>query len=272
MPDDLPDDDVPELHEPPTEPISVREPAAAVVPPPPPPPSELPRATRNSFSRTRYRFTTGLRAGELARVRDDDGQVIFSYRSFASVAGIVATLVSAIVVCAGIAATALLIAEESPLRAAVTAALTIVFTFLIALLVPRAKVTLFDEDQPALTITQEKVFPAETYIVSTPNGASLATLRRGLLARLGRNRWTIVSEGRSIGHAVEESFGRALVRKILGKFHRRFDTNVLLEYSGLDAGTIYRRGNDADVLEIVNDIADRRVCVALATVILGREP
>lgn len=267
-------------HEPQTEPISVREPRPSVAPPPspvvpPPPPApaaEPPRLTRSSFARMRYRFTTGLRAGELARVRDDEGQVLFSYRSFASVAGVVAALVSAIVICAGVAATALLFAEDAPLRALLALGLTVLFTFLIGMLVPRAKVTLFEEDAPALTITQRTVFPSEIYLVSTPNGAELATLRRGLFARLGRNRWSIVSDGRAIGHAIEESFSRALVRKLLGKFDRRFDTNVKLEYSGLDAGTIYRRGADSDVLELVTDIADRRICVALATVILGREP
>lgn len=282
MPEEVTDPELlPELHEPATEPISVREPAAAVISPPPvisplpaepPPAAELPRITRSGFSRTRYRFTTGLRAGELARVRDDEGHVLFSYRSFASAAGVVAGLVSAIVLFAGIAATLLLVAEGAPLRALLAAGLTIVFTFLIGMLVPRAKVTLFEEDQPALTITQRQVFPSESYVVSAPNGAELALLRRGPFGRMGRNRWTITSGGQPVGHAVEESFGRALVRKVLGKFDRRFDVNVKLEYSGLDAGTIYRRGADSDVLELINDIADRRICVALATVILGREP
>jgi hypothetical protein len=220
----------------------------------------------------RYRFTTGLRAGELARVRDDNGHVVLCYRSFASVAGIVATLVSGIVIVAGLAATMFLVAEGSPIRAGLALVLTLVFAFLIAMLVPRANVTLYDEDTPALTITQRGVFPAETYVVSAPNGASLALLRRGLFARLGRNRWTIESEGRAIGYAVEESFPRALLRKLLGKFNRRYDTNVHVEYNGLPAGTIYRRGADSDVLELRSDAADRRVCVALATVILGREP
>lgn len=229
-------------------------------------------APRTPFSPTRYRFTTGLRAGELARVRDDEGHVVLSYRSFASVAGIVATLVSAIVAVAGLAATLFLISEQSLIRAAIALVLTVVFAVLIAMLVPRANVTLYDDDTPALTISQSAVFPAETYVISAPNGASLAHLRRGLFARFGRNRWTIASEGRAIGHAIEESFSRALVRKLLGKFNRRYDTNVHLEYNGLSAGTIYRRGADADVLELHSDAADRRVCVALATVILGREP
>jgi hypothetical protein len=253
-------EEVPEL---PTEPLAgvASAPAPALHP-----------APRTPFARTRYRFTTGLRAGELARVRDDDGHVVLCYRSFASVAGIVATLVSGIVVVAGLAATVFLISEGSPVRAVLAAILTAVFAVLIAMLVPRANVTLYDEDTPALTIQQRAVFPAESYIVSAPNGASLALLRRGLLARFGRNRWTIETEGRTIGHALEESFRRALVRKLLGKFHKRYDTNVHVEYNGLDAGTIYRRGADSDVLELRSDVADRRVCVALATVILGREP
>lgn len=198
--------------------------------------------------------------------------MLLTYRSFASVVGIVAALVGGIVLVAGLAATAFLIAESSPVRAVIVFALTLFFVMGIALLVPRVDVTLYEGDQPALTISQNFVFPTASYVVSTGGGATLATLRRSAFSRLGRNRWTILTDGRPMGHAVEESFRRSFTRKLLGKFHHRFNANVHLEYSGFDAGTILRRGADADTLEVRGDLIDRRIAVALATLILGSEP
>ena len=218
-----------------------------------------------------YRFTTGLRAGEVATVRDEHENVLLTYRSFASVVGIVAALVCGIVLLAGVAAALFLYLEDSFIRAILTLAMTLVFATFIALLVPRANVTLYDDGNPALTISQTSVFPSARYVVATPNGATLAVLRKSFLSRLGRNRWTIVQEGRFIGDAVEASFGGALLRKLLGKFSRRFETDVRLEHGGIAAGQITRRIKPETLL-LTSDSLDRRVAVALATLILGREP
>jgi len=223
----------------------------------------------------RYRFTTGLRAGEIAAIRGDDGQVLLSYRSFATVVGIVAALVSGIVAVAGLAAVLFLFAEESPMRAAAALVLTLLFATFIALIVPRVNVTLYDDGHPALTLVQTSVFPSAVYVVATPNGVTLAELHKSFFSRLGRNRWSIVQERRLIGDAAEESLPAALIRKLLGKFNRRFETDLVLHHGGLPAGRIVRRPTPdgrADVLELTNDTLDRRVAVALATLVLGREP
>lgn len=222
-----------------------------------------------------YRFTTGLRTGEVAHVRDENDRVVLTYRSFASVVGIVAALVCGIVLLAGVAGTLFLVAEQSLLRAALVLVLTVAFATFIGILVPRANVTLYDENNPALSISQRSVFPSASYVVATPNGATLAMLRKGFLSRLGRNRWTILQDGRFVGDAVEENFGGAVLRKILGKYSRRFETNVRIEYGGVLAGSIIRRPapqQHVDALELTTDALDRRVAVALATLILGREP
>jgi hypothetical protein len=274
-------------HEPPTEPIApaprpapVHTPIASAAPHP----SPLPGGERGlkstseiagPFAQTRYRFTTGLRAGEVANIRGDDGKVLLSYRSFASVAGIVAAFVSGIVTLAGLAAVLFLIAENSPARAIVALVLTLIFAFVIALLVPRVNVTLYDEHHPALTISQRATHPGVSYIVAAPNGAALGELRKTAFSRIGRHRWRILQEGRLLAEAVEESWTRAMMRKVLGKFSRRFETNFRIEYGGLDAGRILRRPDEHgafDVLELKSDALDRRVAVALATLILGREP
>src|SRR5829696_7637066 len=65
-----------------------------------------------------------------------------------------------------------------------------------------------------------------------------------------------------------ESLGRALVRKILGKFDRRFETNMRIAHGGIPVGQIVRRPDAEkrmDLLEVTNDALDRRVAVALAT-------
>ena len=231
--------------------------------------------SRSPFSATEYRFTSGLRAGEVAPIYDGEGELLLSYRSFASVTGVVAALVSGIVALAGCAAVLFLLAERAPFRALLALILTLAFATVIALLVPRVSVTLYDGQEPALTISQRSVFPGATYVVATPNGTALAELRKSAFSRLGRNRWVIAQEGRYLGDAKEESFFGAMRRKLLGKFNRRFESDVRIVAGGISAGRIIRRPDASarvDVLEVTSDVLDRRVAVALATLILGREP
>lgn len=252
--------------------MSPPPPPAAAPPPPPAPPPAPASAALGPFAHTEYRFTTGLRAGEIAAIRGTGGETLLSYRSFASIVGVVAAFVTGIVVIAGLASVIFLVTDKSPLRAALVLLLTIVFALFIVLLAPRTNVTLYDDGQPALTVSQRK---RNTFIVAAPNGAHLAELRKSFLSRLGRNRWIILHEGRYLGEAIEDSFPGALVRKLLGKFSRAFETNMRITHGGVDAARIVRRPDDAgrrDVLEVRSDALDRRVLVALATLILGREP
>ena len=158
-----------------------------------------------------YRFTTGLRAGETATIRGANEQVLLTYRSFASIVGVIAVFLAGIVAVAGAAGVLLLLYQGAPLRAVITLVLTLAFAILIAMLVPRTNVTLYEENRPALTIAQRRVFPAATYAVTTPNGTQLAELRKSVLSRLGRNRWTIFQDARYLGEAHEESFSGAIL-------------------------------------------------------------
>jgi hypothetical protein len=224
------------------------------------------------FSKSRLHFMTGIPAGETARIRDDEGNVLFTYRSFASVIGTVAALVASIVIVAGIAATLFLATEHNVFTAIAALALSGFFALVIVALVPPVHVTLFNDASPALTIAQKSrsSFPSVTYAVVTPDGASIGTLRKSIFSRLGRNRWSI--EGK--GYAIEESLSRALVRKIAGKFSHRYEANVIV-YAPYESARIARRPNahgDVDVLEIVSDAVDRRLLIALATLVFGSEP
>jgi hypothetical protein len=154
------------------------------------------------------------------------------------------------------------------------------FAVVIILLVPPISVTIYDGPDPALTIAQQSSigFPVVTYIVSSIDGKPLGRLRKSFFSRFGRNRWAILppNDHGPRGEAVEESLGKAIMRKIAGKFSPRYESNIRIRYAGSEAGWIIRRPNETgevDVLDLAPDAPlDRRVAVALATVVLGAEP
>ena len=185
-----------------------------------------------------------------------------------------ASLVAAIVILSGVAATFFLLVESHPLTAMIALVLSIFFALLIVMLVPPVGVTLFNSETPAITISQRSraSFPSATYAVVTPDGHTLALLRKSLFSRLGRNRWMIFDTTmRELGFAQEDSLLGAIVRKLFGKFSRRYETNVPVRIAGSDVAEIRRR-NEADVLQIDGDPIDDRVLIALATLVLGAEP
>lgn len=216
----------------------------------------------------------------MAEIRNGDGQPVLRYRSFASVVGIVGTLVLAIVLISG-AAASLFLANEGRLAAAIAAAvLTAGFAGVIAALIPRTRATLYREDFPALRIVQRSrfSFPWTTWAVRTPEGETLAILRKTAISRLGTNRWTISvsADHHGVAYATEESLGRALVRKALGKFRRKYEANMRLIHGGTPAAVIIRRPDAqgaVDYLEITpGSQLDPRVSIALATLVFGLEP
>jgi hypothetical protein len=233
------------------------------------------------FTSTRYHFTPGVRAGDTAPIADAAGKPLLTYRSFASVVGIVASLVISIVLVTGFASALFLNAEDRPGAATAAAALAVVFAIVIAALVPRTGVTLYSGTEPALRIVQHSrfSFPTTTWAVRAPDGETLAYLRKGAFSRLATNKWTISvppDHHRGTAYASEESFGRALVRKMLGKFRRRFEANIRLVHHGIPAAVIIRRPDEkgqVDYLEVTSGSdLDPRVSVALATLVFGLEP
>ncbi|HEY6843329.1 MAG TPA: hypothetical protein VI391_04120 [Thermoanaerobaculia bacterium] len=218
-----------------------------------------------------------MRAGEVVAVRDEQDNPLLTYRSFASVVGVVGLVVSVIVAVTGAAAVLFLLFEGRPIPAIMALLLSAAFAVVIAMLVPPANVTLYNSDSPVLHIAQESnvSFPIVRFVVGTPEEPLVARLRKTAWSRLGRNRWDILDpHNRPIGSAIEESPSRALLRKVAGKFSRRYESNVRLRYLGKNVGWIIRRPNETgeiDVLDVTEDI-DRRIAVALAALILGSEP
>jgi len=194
------------------------------------------------------------------------------------VVGIVALVVSVIIAVTGAGAVIFLMFESRPLPAFMALLLSAAFAVVIAMLVPPIHVTLYKEEDPVLHIAQQSnvSFPVASYVVGTPEQRVVVRLRKSVWSRLGRNRWDILDAGdnRPIGYAAEESLSRAFLRKLAGKFNRRYESNIRINYLGQGAGWIVRRPDntgDVDILELGDDI-DRRVAIALATLILGSEP
>jgi len=213
-------------------------------------------------------------------VRDDAGNVVLSYRSFASVVGIIAALVAGVILVAGAGGVLFLLMEHRLGPAIIAFVLSVIFAVLVIMLVPPVNVTIYDGPDPALTIAQQSSvsFPVVTYVVTTIEGKALGRIRKSFFSRFGRNRWAILPPNHHgpRGGAVEESLSRALQRKLLGKFTPRYQSNVRIRYAGSEAGWIVRRPSPAgevDVLDLAPDAAlDRRVAVALAVLVLGAEP
>ena len=213
-------------------------------------------------------------------MRDDAGNVVLSYRSFASVVGIIAALVAGVILVAGAGGVLFLLMEHRVGAAAIAFVLSVIFAVLVIMLVPPVNVTIYDGPDPALTIAQQSSvsFPIATYVVTTIEGKSLARIRKSFFSRFARNRWSILPPNHHgpRGEAVEESLARALERKLLGKFNPRYQSNVRIRYAGSEAGWIVRRPTDngtRDILDLAPDAPlDRRVAVALAVVVLGSEP
>ncbi len=243
-------------------------------------PADKPSHPQRAFNSTRFSFESGVPAAETAHIRNSDGQVLLTYRGFASIVTIVAALVAGIVLVAGIAATLFLLAEHHPGAAVLALILGFGFSGFIAALVPRTRVTLYEDETPALLITQQSrvAFPRTSYAVKTPDGTTIALLGRNVLSRLGRNSWSIdwPADQRGAAFAVEESFWRAIVRKFIGKFNRTREANIRIYHQGVASGVIVRRpdqAGEADYLDLSsNATLDRRVAVALATLVFGAEP
>jgi len=223
---------------------------------------------------------SGIPAGETAYIRDEEGNAVLSYRSFASIVGVIAALMSAIVLAAGVAGVVLLLWEGRPLPAVAALMLSAAFSAMIVMLVPPVNVTIFDAGVAAFTIVQQSgvSFPSVTYVVAAADGKPVARIVKSFFSRFGRNRWELLASDDFLarGEAVEESFGRALVRKALGKFAPAYQSNVRIEWNGEEAGWIIRRPDafgHADVLDLVSgSLLDRRAAVALAVLVLGSEP
>src|SRR5207302_6636215 len=221
-----------------------------------PPPVATPPRPPAALDRARFQFMSGVPAGETAYIRGDDGNALLSYRSFASIVGVIAALMSSVVLVAGAAGVTFLFIEGRPLPAIAALMLSAAFSAMIIILIPATHVTIFEGAAPAITIAQQSSvnFPSVTYAIGTGDGKPVARIGKSFFSRFGRNRWELLDANDFLarGEAIEESLGRALVRKLFGKFAPAYQSNIRIAWNGEDAGWIIRRpGADghADRLE-----------------------
>jgi uncharacterized integral membrane protein len=223
---------------------------------------------------------SGIPAGETAYIRGDDGSALMSYRSFASIVGVIAALMSAVVLVAGAAGVIFLLLEGRALPAIAALMLSAAFGAMIIMLIPATHVTIFEGAAPAITVAQQSSvsFPRVTYAVGNGDGKPVARIEKSFFSRFGRNRWELLDANDFLarGEAIEESLGRALVRKVFGKFAPSYQSNMRITWHGEEAGWIIRRpraDGHADLLELnPATMLDRRTAVALAVLVLGSEP
>jgi hypothetical protein len=158
--------------------------------------------------------------------------------------------------------------------------LSAAFSAMIIMLIPGTHVTIFEGAAPAITVAQQSSvsFPRVTYAVGSGDGKPVAQIAKSFFSRFGRNRWELLDPNDFLarGEAIEESLGRALVRKLFGKFAPSYQSNIRITWNGEEAGWIIRRpgaNGHADLLDLhPATTLDRRTAVALAVLVLGSEP
>ena len=119
--------------DPPTEPMPDVRPMPASLPAP----VSVPVKPSAALDRSRFQFMSGIPAGETAYIRGDDGNALMSYRSFASIVGVIAALMSSVVLVAGAAGVIFLMIESRPLPAIAALMLSGAFAAMIVILIPQ---------------------------------------------------------------------------------------------------------------------------------------
>jgi hypothetical protein len=235
------------------------------------------------FQSSRF-IVPGPARGIPVAVSDEEGRPLLRLLGFAAVGGIVSFFVAATVIVASLAATIFLLSDGRFLSALVALALSGGFLVAIWRLLSHLEVPVFGDDsleRRVVTLTQisQLTFPGTKFLVSDSSGREIGKLRFSGWSRIGRHRWTLLdAQDRHIATATEDSWGRAMLRKLLGKFRPEFETNLEIRSDDKVIGTITRRKEEGtnrglvDVSADQNDIVDRRLAAALAILVFGLEP
>lgn len=236
------------------------------------------------FQLSRYVLDVSVPYGERSTVRDESGNPLFHYKRPVNLAGFLAALFATLVTLAGAGATIFLAAAGSYPQALFAFLLTLGFALVILLLVPRRRhIYLYDDAELTsvnLMLWQETrfTFPVLRFSVRTADGRMIGSFSKNMFSAFGRHRWSIgdAPGSSTIGCAIEDSLGMALLRKFLGSFFGLFKTNFHIFIGTEHVGLIDRRtsGLDRYFLDLGSDASygfDRRTALALAILIDGLE-
>ncbi|MCM2314384.1 MAG: FHA domain-containing protein [Thermoanaerobaculia bacterium] len=229
-----------------------------------------------SLAGRRYQVEAGVPWGEVVSVRDDAAEKRFHYRRVFNIVALVAAIVAGLVLFAGSVVTAFLAVEKRPMLAIVAAALTIMFTGGILLLVPKRHVQIFSDEalsRLALVISEESMFgfPIVTFRVRMADGTTVGFLAKNAFLGVVKRRWEFLDVNRrQLGVAIEEGFGRPFFRKFFGDFFGLLTTDYALMLPGGAACGAYRRRQPAGaphLLELSAHRPDPRLAIAFALLV-----
>ncbi len=246
---------------------------------------EVPEGSSDSrFQLSRYVLDVSVPYGERSTVRDESGNPLFHYQRPVNLAGFLAGLFATLVILAGAGVTIFLAASGFYLQALVALLMTFGFALVILLLVPQKRhIYLYDDPELRsvnLMLWQESrfAFPVLRFSVRTADGRMIGSFSKNVLSAFGRHRWAIGDAfgSSTVGCAIEDSLGMALLRKFLGSFFGLFKTNFQIFDGDEQVGVIDRRtsGLDRYFLDLTPDASygfDRRTALALAVLIDGLE-
>jgi hypothetical protein len=241
------------------------------------PVADPPRTSADPFRQRTYLIEIAP-PGEVSSVRSEKGEALFWFKRTASVVGMVAGVLAAMVLISGAAAAVFLALESRFLPAAGAAALTVAFSALMLALVPRRFVVLYRNEAltgKVLSVLQESrfSFPSVRFSARGEDGATIAYFERNSLRGLGfaGSRWWILDHASSaaIGYATE-SAGAAWQRKLFG-FLVAPRANYTVTVGVRPSGTIQQRrepnGLAVDMGGDANFTLDRRIALALGLLI-----
>jgi len=237
-----------------------------------------------TFLHSRYLIDVSPGFDDPSVVRDERGNGLLYYRRPANVVGLIAGFVSALVLVGGLASAAFLAAGTDYLAALLAVIVTLAFSAIILLLVPRRNQLQLHRDQAgaqvALMLWQESQFsfPVLRFSLRAADGHAISLFSRGPGSAAGRRRWRIEDpdSGTLLGCAVESPLVAAVLRKLLGSFFGLVRTDFRLVMEGEEVGWIARRsrGLERHTLDLTSDplfILDRRTAIGLAVLIDGIE-
>lgn len=235
------------------------------------------------FLENRYLIDVAPAWGEHSMVRDARGRTLFYYHRPANVTGFIAGFVSVLIFVSGSAVAVFLLAGGTCLAAVLTAFVTVSFSLLLLLLVPRRKqVQLYRDLQgtPELALRQETQlsFPIVRFSLRDADGEVICLYSRSFSSVVGRHRWSVEEprHGLRLARAVEGPTVAAVLRKFAGPLFGLLRTDFTLYIGDDPVGAIVRRTKLIDRIAVdlnadVRGEVDRRMAIGLAVTIDAME-
>ncbi len=170
--------------------------------------------------------------------------------------------------------TALLLAQALWGGAVAAVVLTLAFLGLVVVAAPAITLTIHDAEAAVVfTVRQRSKVPG-IWVVRSPAGETLGSVRRPILPRLVPDRWTISSaEGRELAIFRNVSVAHAMLRKLTLNLTPGRAGDLVFIVGHETAGRIVRSAaGNPHRIEVARHRIDSRLTLAAAILILTSEP